>query len=157
MNANQFMQQLISLGACNEAKEWAEGKSWQEVYDTCHRGDWLLWLYRRSKGYDFQKLKLAKGLCANTVRHLMKDNRSIKAVDAAISFGRGEINIDELNAAAAAADAAYAAYAAAAAAADVAYAAYAAAAAAADAARKENQQKTADIVREVLPFEIWEF
>lgn len=25
------------------------------------------------------------------------------------------------------------------------------------AARKENQQMTADIVREVLPFEIWEF
>ena len=59
--------------------------------------------------------------------------------------------------------AAYAAYAAADAA-DVAYAAYAAAyAAAADAAadvaaaRKENLQMTADIVREVLPFEIWEF
>ena len=95
MNANEFMQHLINLGACSEAKEWAEGKSWQEVYDTCHRGDWLLWLYRRSKDYDLQKLTLAKGFCANTIRHLMKDERSLKAVDAAIAFGRGEINIDE--------------------------------------------------------------
>ena len=184
MNANEFMQHLISLGACTDAREWANGKSWQEVYHTCHRGDWLLWLYRRSKGYDFQKLTLAKGLCANTVRHLMQDERSIKAVDAAISFGNGEISRDELNAAAYAAaddisDAAYvaaaavAAYAAADAISDAAYAAtaavaahaaadaisdaaYAATAAVAAAARKTNQRKTADIVREILPFEIWE-
>lgn len=133
MNANEFMKHLESLGACNEAKDWALGKSWREVYDTCHRGDWLLWLYRRSKRYDLQKVTLAKGLCANTVRHLMKDERSVKAVDAAIAFGNGEISIDELNAFAAYANAAY------------------------SAAKKQNQQKTADIVREVLPFEIWEF
>lgn len=179
MNAQRFMQVLNNLDACSEAKEWAEGKSWHEVYDTCHRGDWLLWLYRRSKGYDFQKLTLAKGLCANTVRHLMKDERSIRAVDAAISFGRGEISKDELaDAAAYAADgafiatteddsaddanAAYAAYAAVSASADSADAADGAYTADADDdaddyARKENQQKTADIVREILPFEIWEF
>jgi len=180
MDSKEFEKYLISLRACNVAMSWASGKSWREVYDTCHRGDWLLWLYRRSKCYDFQKLTLAKGLCANTVRHLMKDERSLKAVDAAIAFGKGEISRDELNAAAydaydadadaandAAANAAYAAaYAdadAAAYTADAAYAAYAADAAAANAyaaayayaAIKENQQKTADIVREVLPFDIW--
>lgn len=190
MNAKEFMQHIESLGACPDAKDWALGKSWQEVYDTCHRGDWLLWLYRKSKGYDFQKLTLAKGLCANTVRHLMKHQRSLQAVDAAIAFGRGEISKNELDAAyptAAYAVFSYSAYAAACAAyaapADAAaYAAYAADAAyvdaaadaaeaaaayaaysysvysavAADAARKENQQKTADIVRDVLPFENWE-
>jgi hypothetical protein len=198
MNAQQFMQLLNDLGACKDARDWAKGKSWQEVYDTCHRGDWILWLYRKSKGYNFQKLTLAKALCANTVRHLMKDERSVKALNAAIAFGKGEISIDELYAAyaaaaaatpyAATADAAAAAdaYAYAAAAADAAAdadasawaasaAAWAAAAAAAPyaaaayayayaadadayaAARKENQQKTADIVREVLPIEIWKF
>ena len=200
MNTQQFSQLLNNLGACTEAKEWADGKSWQEVYDTCHRGDWLLWLYRRSKGYDLQKITLAKGLCANTVRHLMKDERSLKAVDAAIAFGKGEISRDELNAAAAssaasaasaassaASSAAYAAAYAAAdaassaacadcpacaassaaassaassaayAAADAASSAACAASSAAYAAKKENQQKTADIVREVLPIEIWEF
>ena len=121
MNEQQFSHYLQNIGACDDAKEWALGKSWREVYDTCHRGDWLLWLYRMSKGYDLQKLTLAKGLCANTVRHLMRDERSLKAVDAVIAFGRGEINIDELNA-----------------------------------QRKETQQKTADIVREVLPFDLWE-
>ena len=134
MEAPQFMQVLNNLGACVEAKVWAIGKTWKEVYDNCDRGDWLLWLYRRSNKYDFQKLTLAKGLCANTVRHLMKDEHSIRAVDAAISFGKGEMSRDQL-------DAAYAS--------DYAYA-YVAAYATASA-------YAADIVREVLPIEIWEF
>ena len=50
----------------------------------------------------------------------------------------------------------YAAYAAVDAATAYAYAAAHAAADSAAASRKENQQKTADIVREVLTFEIWE-
>ena len=127
--------------ACSYAREWAEGKSWEQVYNTCHRGDWLCWLFARTNPDDLQALMLVKGLQANEVRHLMRDPRSIAAVDAAIKFGEGKISIHQLNAAAADAYAAYAAdaYAAYAAAAYAAHAAadaaaYAAAAAAADAA-----------------------
>jgi len=179
------MKELLNkLKACQEAMEWAGDKSWQEIYNTCHRGDWLLWLFKRTNPDDLKLLTLAKGHCANTVRHLMKDERSIKAVDAAIAYGEGKISREELDAAAnAASDAAYAysayanaayaysAYAADAAAAadDAAYAAYdddADADAAADsaayanaaanaAAKKENQQLTADICRKYLPIEVW--
>lgn len=110
---------LISLQACGDAREWAEGKTWQEIYDTCYRGDWLLWLFYHTNG-DRKLLTLAKGHCANTVRHLMKDERSKKAVDAAIAYGNGEITKEEL--AAAYADAA--------------------------AARTNNRQQTADICRQ---------
>jgi len=123
---------LIKLNACDEAIEWAGNKSWKEIYNTCHRGEWLLWLFKRTNPNDLQLLTLAKGHCANTVRHLMKDERSIKAVDAAIAFGEGRISRDELD------DAAY-------------YAAYAAA----WAAREESQQLTADICRKYLPIEVW--
>jgi len=162
---------LMKLNACQEAMEWVGNKSWEECYATCHRGDWLLWLFKRTNPDDLQLLTLAKGHCANTVRHLMKDERSIKAVDAAIAFGEGKISRDELDAADAAAFAASAsaaaAYASAASAASAAYAAYAAAYAAAaasddayaayvaDAAKKENQQLTADICRKYLPIEVW--
>ena len=131
---------LKKLNACVEAREWAADKTWQEVYETCHRGDWLLWLFKKVNPDDLQLLTLAKGHCANTVRHLMKNERSVKAIDAVISFGLGEITKEELDYSAAAADAADAAACAAyayAAAADAsaadaayAYAAYAAAAAA---------------------------
>ena len=35
---------LLKLRACEEAIEWAGDKTAEEVIDTCHRGDWLLWL-----------------------------------------------------------------------------------------------------------------
>lgn len=121
-------QLLIKLNACNEAREWAGDKTWEEIYRTCHRGDWLLWLFKQTNPNDLRLLTLAKGHCANTVRHLMKDERSIKAVDAAIAYGEGRIDIEELNNASTTADAAaYAAYAAAYADAADAAAAYAAA------------------------------
>jgi hypothetical protein len=149
---------------CNSGLTFVKScTSYKEAWETCHRGDWMLWIAKKLN-VDLLKLTTAKALCANTVRHLMKDERSIKAVDAAILFGQGKATKEELNAAA---DAAYAAYAAAAA--DAAYAAYAAAAAAAyaaaadadaadaaaAAAEKENQLKTADICRQVLTEEVF--
>ena len=127
-----FKDLLLKLDACQEARDWAADKSWEEVYNTCHRGDWLLWLFKNTNPNDLQLLTLAKGHCANTVRHLMEDERSLQAVDAAIAFGEGKISREELDAAAAAAYAAASAAASAAAyipaAAYAAYADYAAAA-----------------------------
>jgi len=170
---------LSELKACDDAVKWAKDKSWEEIYTTCHRGDWLLWLFKKTNSDDLQLLTLAKGHVANTVRHLMKNERSIKAVDTAIAFGEGKITRAELNAAASAASASYAATYAASAAAYAASAAYAtayaasaaayadaAAAYAADAnyasaayaskkAKEENQMLTANICRQYLPVEIW--
>ena len=36
---------LEKLNACDDAKKWASDKTWKEIYETCHRGDWLLWLF----------------------------------------------------------------------------------------------------------------
>jgi hypothetical protein len=151
---------LKKLNACDPAIEWVADRTIEQAVADCYRGDWLLWLAARLE-IDNRKLTLAKGMCANTARHLMKDEQSINAVDAAIAYGKGEIGNNELaNAAAAANAAAYAdddayaaaAYAYAAAAANaVNAAAYAANAAA---AKKENQKQTADICREILGEEI---
>ena len=129
---------LIELDACQESRDWAGDKTWKEIYNTCHRGDWLLWLFTHTNPRNKRLRVLAAAHCANTVRHLMRDERSKNAIDVAIKYGEGNATIKQLNdayadadAAAyadadAAADAAYAA-----AAADAAYAAYAAADAAA--------------------------
>ncbi len=142
-----FKEYLHSVDACAAAIEWAGDKPIEQVVTECHRGDWLLWLAKKC-GVELQPLTLAKGHCANTVRHLMSDERSVKAVDVAIAFGEGRATRDELDAATAAAYAAAdaatyaaayvaAAYAAAAAAAGAAYDATAAAAyTAADICRK---------------------
>jgi hypothetical protein len=132
MNPTQTMQRLIELGACKEAREWAKDKTAQECWEQCHRGDWLLW-WAKKEGVGLRELTLAKGRCAETVIHLMKDQRSKKAVQAAIDYGNGLITDDQLRTAYADAAAAYAAAAYAADAADAA-AAYAADAYADDAA-----------------------
>jgi hypothetical protein len=62
-------EKLIELDACAEALEWAGDKTWEEIYNTCHRGDWLLWLFAKTNPDDFRLLTLVKAHCANTVRH----------------------------------------------------------------------------------------
>jgi len=162
MTFNQYLQ---SVEACEPAVEWAENKTIEEVVATCHRGDWLLWLAKKCD-IGLQPLTLAKGHCANTVRHLMNDERSIRAVDAAIAFGEGKATREELDVAAAAASvaayayvaadadavaaAAAAAYAAAAATADADAAAYAAADASATDPDDANRLQTANICRKYI-------
>jgi hypothetical protein len=139
-----FIEKLKNWNACSDALIWLGDRTEAEALRDCERGDWLLWWLwreRNNEGYaDIRALTKAKSECARLVQHLMKDPRSIAALDACDQYYEGMISDEQLAAAAAAAypaypDAypAYAAAAAAAAAADAAYAA-AADAAAADAA-----------------------
>jgi len=178
-----FKETLIELHACEDAMIWIGNKDFKTFYDTCDRGDWLLWLYARTNKDDLRGLTLAKAHCANTVRHLMIDKRSTDAIDIAILFGEGKATLEQLNAASLAAyyaaydsatSASYAAsvaeYAAASAVSSAAYAASSAASSAASfaayaaeyadasaeyaaAAKTLNQQLTADICRKYLPIE----
>jgi hypothetical protein len=119
--------------ACLEGYKWAMDNctSMQEVWDTCQRRDWMVWVATRPGVLDDKTLRLFAVFCCRQVQHLMKDQRSIDAVGTAEKFANGEATLEELRAArSAAAEAAYAAEAAAAAAAAAAhaaaYAAYAA-------------------------------
>jgi hypothetical protein len=153
--------------ACEDARRWCLGKTWQDIFDTCPRGDWMLWLFKKTMPNDEAHLKLlikAKAHCALTVRHLMKDMRSVNACEVAIRFADGLATREELAAAAAAADdavntahLAYSYIAAVAAATAVYSNVYSDATdAIADAAAKiKNQLQTANICREYLPIEIW--
>ena len=144
MKANEIKEKLRSLNACIGAMEWSEGKTLEQIWAECPRGDWMLWLIYYAK-VDKRLHTLAKGRCAETVIHLMKDHRSKDAVRAAIDFGNGLIDSYQLVAAYAAAyDAAAAAAA----------AAYEAAAAYDAAALNNNRLLTANICREVVTYEL---
>ena len=157
---------LEKLNACKDAIEWAANqKNYKEAWQSCERGDWMLWLAFKLN-IDDKKLTMAKVMCVKQVEHLMRDQRSRDALQSCIDYANGKITRNQLNAAAYAAAAAYdaaaayAAYAATAAAYDAAaaYAAYAAAAddaaAAADATyavKKETLKQCASIVRKHYP------
>ena len=134
-----FQEKLIEMCACDSATEWVGDKTVREAWDTCHRADWMLWLLYNFR-CDLRTLTHCKVVCAEYAREKMTDPRSIAALNGAWAFVRGEIGEVELNRLAAAAAAAYYAADGVGGAADAAYAAayaasaYAAAADAADAA-----------------------
>src|SRR6185312_10141810 len=151
MNSRKFAALLKELCACRDGRTWAHGKSLQEVWDTCERGDWLLWLcgnMSEREGWPTRKqVVLAAVECATTALKYVKagENRPAECLRIVREWCAGNATIEQVrearNAAAAAAayyaaaddaDAAYYAAVAAAAADDAAY--YAAVAAAAAAA-----------------------
>lgn len=87
---------LKQHNVCGDGFEFAKDLTLEQFLKTCKRGDWILWLFFRTNPNSFTELTLAKALCANTVRHLMKDERSINAIDIAIKFGQGLATQDEL-------------------------------------------------------------
>jgi hypothetical protein len=178
---------IEKFNPCGEWLEYYESKpSFEEAWNDCHRGDWMLWIASKLK-VDNRTLTRAKALCANTVRHLMMDKRSTDAIDAALRYADGKISREELNVYTRAADAAilaailaavfsdeaaHAAHAALAAfaahsvlpayfdvdvdAASMAARAASYAARVSDAARAANRRQTADVCREVLTDAVFE-
>lgn len=85
------------LGACGDATRFAmQFPTVEEAWDNCYRGDWMLWL-AKEVGVDTQLMTLVKGMCANTVRHLLRDQRSIVAVDTALAFGMNKASYTQLH------------------------------------------------------------
>jgi hypothetical protein len=136
-------EKLIQLNACAEALEWAGDKTWEEIYNTCHRGDWLLWLFAKTNPDDFRLLTLAKAHCANTFRQSSYHAAGAASYVIAVVAFAGAAVAGAFTASAAGAFAAVFA------------AAAVASAASYHAAKKENQKLTADVCRKYLPIEIW--
>jgi hypothetical protein len=126
---------LKRYGACEESLEWAKpyGTDRAKAWAECPRGDWMCWLLGKFAGEvgSPSRRKLV-GCLADVAETALpyyeaiypNDSRVRDAIHACRRYAAGEISLDELNSASAAAFAADAA----------AYAARAAASAAADAA-----------------------
>jgi hypothetical protein len=116
MAMTKFDALLETLSACSEARTWAKGKDFADVWNSCERGDWLLWLSGRmsgKKGWPTgQQVVLAACDCAETALKYVKagEDRPRIAIETARKWARGEATLDKVRTCAAAADAAAAAY-----------------------------------------------
>jgi hypothetical protein len=166
-------QQLLDLSPCRDGLEFAEsyGFDFAKIYETCHRGDWLIWLLRKSKAIDEPQAVLiacerAERVLAIYEKKNPKDLRPRQAIEAAREWAKNptQENSTKCSAYAAAyaatytyayayadADAAYAAAYAATYAAAYAYADAAADAAAYAAAKNAEMKWQADKIRELVP------
>lgn len=73
--------------------------SFESAWANCNKGSWML-MIAGQLGVDPKLLTLAKCRCAETVKHLMKDQRSLDALQACMDFYSSKIGIEELNEAA---------------------------------------------------------
>jgi hypothetical protein len=164
-----FDELLVSLGACEDAREWAKGKSFADVWNTCERSDWLLWLLAKMKdkpGWATHKQIVSAACdCAELSLKYVEvgEERPRVAIETARKWVRGEATLEEVKKAARKADrAAYAAadyavaYAASAAYISVAYAASAASAAASAASRISILKECADLIRKSIEMPRWD-
>ena len=101
---------ILQYSPCKSAIDYYENcKSSEEAWNNCLRGDWMLWI-ASMLGVDIKTLTLTKVHCALTVKHLMKDKKSINALKVALKFGNNKATLEELKIAADTAyDAAFAA------------------------------------------------
>jgi hypothetical protein len=87
---------------CQPAIEWIEEnnfQTFQEVWVNCKISGWALW-WLEKLGYNDQKvLRLMAVSFAREVQHLMKDQRSIDALNVAERYANGEATEEEFQAA----------------------------------------------------------
>ena len=143
MNAEQYQKLLAKLGACGEARHEADGKSLEEVWATCQRGDWMLWLAQHVR-VNIKLLMLAKCDCAEQAIQYTTSAQPAVTIAVARRWAVGEATDAEMFAAARSA----------ACAADAASWAAAWAARAADAAWAESLAESARRVRKRIAYDV---
>ena len=103
---------LRVLYACQEVRDWATGKTLQEAWTTCDRGDWMLWLCARMIGQPgwptHQEVVLAACACAaEALRYVDEgETRPREAIRITRLWCRGRATIGQVRTAAHAASAA---------------------------------------------------
>ena len=107
MNAEEYQKLLARLGACNEARVEAQNKSLKAVWETCNRGDWMLWLLAKL----VLDRKLLVELCCDCAEPALKyvpvdEYRPAEAIRIARLWVADKATIEEVTAAASAAEAA---------------------------------------------------
>jgi len=93
--------------ACSEGKQWAIAncQTMQDAWDAAQH-DWLLWIATRQGVASDNQLRKFAVWCARQVQHLMKDQRSLDALDFSERHSDGLATDEEMAAARAAARAA---------------------------------------------------
>lgn len=97
---NNLATLLARLHACRAAQEWAAGKTPEQAWNECPRGDWMLWL---AGMLDIDRKVLVRATCACArlaLPHVPAgETRPLKALETAEAWTRGEATLEDVRAA----------------------------------------------------------
>jgi hypothetical protein len=112
-----WSERLVELNACSGSIQWAHTQpSYEDAWEACERGDWLLWLATRlatDRGRlrveDRRHVVLATCAVARTALHLIPqgEDRPRLAIETAEAWAKGAVEIEDVRHAARAAYYAY--------------------------------------------------
>ena len=122
---------LVKLDACDESREWANGKTYTEAWDSCDNSEWLLWLLAETDNLSPITNELLICRFAREALHLTTDPRVLACIEVREAWIIGKATDEERKAARDAAEAAVDA--------------------AGDAARIDVKAKQCNIIRELCP------
>ena len=101
----KILEALTRLGACDKPLAWIahpenEGKSPDELWETCPRGDWLMWLVTEA-GVPRNLVAPAVCDCARLALPYVPDgeNRPRLCIEAAEDYLRGKATVEQVRAA----------------------------------------------------------
>ena len=104
LDTEKFAALLTKLRACSEASTWAKGKPLSEVWATCSRGDWMLWLAARYSDVPIKTLVAIACDCAEPALAFVSagENRPAECIATVRCWLKNEATIEEVRAAEAA-------------------------------------------------------
>ena len=95
---NSTKEKLLKLKPCSAGLSFAESCDFNfaKIWNTCERGDWLIWLLRKSRKIDKPTavkiaIACAEHVLANFEKNYPNDRRPRKAIEAAIKWGKNPI------------------------------------------------------------------
>ena len=90
----KFIKQMKSIGGCQPALDWAEGKTFEEAYETSQWGEWMGFTFNGVNPGDIRSHKVA-AKCALVVKNKM-NNEAIELCNKAIAFSESSIDTLDL-------------------------------------------------------------
>lgn len=87
---------INQLQKCKESFDFCSGKTAEEMYQKCEKGEWILWAYSSLYPNDIKLITLVKGYIANSVRHLITNKICLNVIDTCIAFGEGKATLPQL-------------------------------------------------------------
>ena len=93
---------LNRRGACSEGMAWVKENKFEslaDLWDNCHRSDWMLWLLDRVGYENDRDLRLFACACVRAIWDKLTDERSRRAVEVAEKYAFGDATDEELVAA----------------------------------------------------------
>ena len=96
---NPNLANLLPGPLCDEAREWLlRQPDARTAWETCRRGDWLLYQLGHRRGVDRKRLVLATCECARLALRYVPtgEQRPLIAIDTAEAWCRGEATMEQL-------------------------------------------------------------